>query len=78
MRVLLTGLIAAAILLAAPAGAAPSVHSNRSTPDRASDVEALEKRLLARIDQIIDSDAKDCPKARPDLVAYSRSPAFAQ
>lgn len=77
MRILVPSLLSAALLLAAPAGAAPAVTSATPAPSsRTADATALEERLAARLDELTKAGLEDCPAGRPDLIAYAHSQYF--
>lgn len=79
MRILVPGLIAAGLLLVAPALAAPetSIPPTRES-EPVADAKALEAQARARLRDLAKAGLDDCADARVDLVAVARAPAFSQ
>jgi hypothetical protein len=75
MRILVPGLIAAGLLLSAPALAAPTPPDSRIASPPLQPTE-LQKRVIARIDRLVKGEMKDCARARVDLATLARAPGF--
>lgn len=75
MRVLISGLVSAGLLLSAPVQAAPKV-SSPSAGREAPQVNDLQRKTIARIDKLVKNEMADCAAGRVELAGYARLPEF--
>lgn len=76
MRTPMTGLLLAAMLLAAPAAAAPNPHANATAPPAPPRFEGFEARVVDRLVRLRKEGFDGCESGKADLLVIVRSKAF--